>query len=118
MQVKALESPPLATGRRRSPSLAEEVAEALEDAIMAGRLLPRERLIEVELAAQHNVSRAPVREALRILERDGLVSKTIQGFEVTDVTTESGRDFAEFRSHPRIPVLDIRAATRAIPSRR
>jgi hypothetical protein len=37
---------------------------------------------------------------------------------VTDVTTESGRDFAEFRNHPRIPVLDIRAATRAIPSRR
>ena len=37
---------------------------------------------------------------------------------VTDVTTESGRDFAEFRTHPRIPVLDIRAATRAIPSRR
>jgi len=37
---------------------------------------------------------------------------------VTDVTTESGRDFAEFRSHARIPVLDIRAATRAIPSRR
>jgi len=37
---------------------------------------------------------------------------------VTDVTTESGRDFAEFRTHARIPVLDIRAATRAIPSRR
>jgi DNA-binding GntR family transcriptional regulator len=100
MQVKALEcSPPLATGRRRSPSLAEEVAEALEEAIMAGRLLPRERLIEVELAAQHNVSRAPVREALRILERDGLVSKTIQGFEVTDVTTEDAADIFEILAH-------------------
>jgi len=83
----------------RSQSLAEEVAEALEEAIIAGRLLPRQRLIEVELASQYSVSRAPVREALRILERDGLVSKTTQGFEVTDITIEEAADIFEILAH-------------------
>ena len=90
MPVKALE---------RSQSLADEIAEALEEAIIAGRLLPRERLIEVELAAQYNVSRAPVREAFRILERDRLVSKTTQGFEVTDVTAKEAADIFEILAH-------------------
>jgi Rho-binding antiterminator len=38
--------------------------------------------------------------------------------QVTDVTTESGRDFAVFRSHARVAVRDIAAATRAEPPRR
>jgi len=37
---------------------------------------------------------------------------------VTDVTTESGQDFAVFRSHSRVPVREIAAATRAEPPRR
>ena len=38
--------------------------------------------------------------------------------QVTDVTTESGQDFAVFRSHARVAVRDIAAATRAEPPRR
>lgn len=38
--------------------------------------------------------------------------------QVTEVTTESGQDFAVFRSHPRVAVRDIAAATRAEPLRR
>ena len=38
--------------------------------------------------------------------------------QVTDVTTESGQDFAVFRSHSRVPVREIAAATRAEPPRR
>jgi len=37
--------------------------------------------------------------------------------QVTDVTTESGQDFAVFRSHARVAVGDIAAATRAEPPR-
>ena len=37
---------------------------------------------------------------------------------VTDVKTESGQDFAVFRSHSRVAVRDIAAATRAEPPRR
>lgn len=38
--------------------------------------------------------------------------------QVTDVTTESGQDFAVFRSHARVAVKEIAAATRAEPPRR
>ncbi len=48
----------------------------LREAIHAGRLRPRQRIIEEDLAAELKVSRGPVREALLRLERDGLVVTT------------------------------------------
>ena len=90
MRLKVLE---------RSQPLAEKIVEALEEAIISGRLLPRERLVELELAAQYDVSRAPVREALRMLERDGLVSKTTRGFAVTDITAEAAAEIFEILAH-------------------
>jgi DNA-binding GntR family transcriptional regulator len=53
--------------------LADEVADALRDAIMTGRFEPGQRLIEHELATQLAVSRGPVREALSRLSQEGLV---------------------------------------------
>ncbi len=49
------------------------VAEAIRDAIVAGRLRAGDRIKEVPLAAQLGVSRAPIRDALRILQAEGLV---------------------------------------------
>ncbi len=83
----------------RPNSLAEEIAAWLEDEIISGRLRPRERLVELELAARHRVSRAPVREALRILEQDELVTKSLQGFEVADVSAEEAADLFEILAH-------------------
>ena len=48
----------------------------LRKAIHAGKLRPRQRIIEEDLAAELKVSRGPVREALLRLERDGLVVTT------------------------------------------
>jgi DNA-binding GntR family transcriptional regulator len=45
----------------------------LESAILTGRLKPRERLVEQELAEQLKMSRTPIREALRRLGERGLV---------------------------------------------
>jgi DNA-binding GntR family transcriptional regulator len=50
--------------------------EALKDSIVRGLLRPGERLKTAELARQFGVSMIPVREALRQLEADGLVSST------------------------------------------
>ena len=58
--------------RRRT--IAEDAAGALRDAILSGALAPGDRLAEARLAAQVEVSRAPVREALAELEREGLVA--------------------------------------------
>jgi len=60
----------------RSISASKRVEAHLRHAIHAGRLRPRQRIIEEDLARELEVSRGPVREALLRLERDGLVVTT------------------------------------------
>lgn len=50
------------------------IAAALRDEILGGGYQPGERIRQQELAGRHGASRVPVREALRILEADGLVT--------------------------------------------
>jgi len=50
-----------------------QIADRLRDAILSGRLRPGAGLVETALAEQMKVSRAPIREAIQILENDGLV---------------------------------------------
>lgn len=54
--------------------LREQVRDELRERINDGRLAPGERLVEQALADQFNVSRIPVREALRMLQTEGLVT--------------------------------------------
>lgn len=78
-------------GLRRVPSLSrrEHVAEILREAITSGRLKPGDRLIELDLAAELGTSRAPIREALRQLEQEGLVaSYPYRGSEVLGVSQD------------------------------
>ena len=53
--------------------LSQQILEALRKMILEGDLPPGHRLIEMDLASQMGASRAPVREAIRRLEQDGLV---------------------------------------------
>jgi DNA-binding GntR family transcriptional regulator len=62
-----------AIGPARRRVLADEVADAIRDAIFAGRIDLGQRLVEEELASNLNVSRGPVREALVVLSQEGLV---------------------------------------------
>lgn len=57
----------------RAPTLTQSVAERINDAILDGSFEPGERLVETRLSTMFGVSRAPVREALKILETSGLV---------------------------------------------
>ncbi|MFZ5645705.1 MAG: GntR family transcriptional regulator [Bacillota bacterium] len=52
----------------------DKVYEKLREAILMGHLKPGARLVERKIAEQLNVSRTPVREAIRVLELEGLVS--------------------------------------------
>jgi DNA-binding GntR family transcriptional regulator len=56
-------------------SLAEDIVITLRQAIATGKLAPGERLQEQLLAESLGVSRGPVREALVMLEREGLIIK-------------------------------------------
>jgi DNA-binding GntR family transcriptional regulator len=53
--------------------LSDQVAAFLREEIYRGELVPGQRLIELELCDRLDVSRAPLREALLALQRDGLV---------------------------------------------
>jgi DNA-binding GntR family transcriptional regulator len=61
---------------RRGVPASQRVETHLRKAIHAGKLRPRQRIIEEDLARELEVSRGPVREALLRLERDGLVVTT------------------------------------------
>ena len=56
-----------------SPSLAELAAQALTDAVLSGEFQPGERLVEERLCERFDISRPPLREALKMLEHLGLV---------------------------------------------
>jgi DNA-binding GntR family transcriptional regulator len=57
-------------------ALGESVADALVNAVAQGILQPGQRLIEADLAAQLQVSRVPVREAIKMLQAQGIVKVT------------------------------------------
>lgn len=57
---------------RRQKSLQEQAYQALRSSILSGELTPGQRLIETQLADQLDVSRTPIREALRLLQHEGL----------------------------------------------
>ena len=80
-------------GRKPEKPLVEKIRFHLEEQIIAGRLKPRQRLVEEEIAREMSVSRSPIREALRALERDGLVTLTPgRGACVADLTPEEVDD--------------------------
>lgn len=56
-----------------SASLVGQIAQQIGLAIIEGRLAPGDDLNSVDLAAQYGTSRTPVREALMLLEKEGLV---------------------------------------------
>ncbi|MDQ7249951.1 GntR family transcriptional regulator [Dongia sedimenti] len=56
-----------------NPGLAERAAEAIVLGVASGALQPGQRLLEVELARLLQMSRVPLREALKILEAQGIV---------------------------------------------
>ena len=85
-------------GRVAAP-LREQVISALREAILARRLMPGQRLVERELIEQLGVSRTTVREALRELTSEGLVTVVPQkGAIVTSPTLEEAHDLYEARA--------------------
>ena len=68
-------------------SLREAALSAIRQAISRGDLKPGQRLVESDIAEQMGISRAPVREALRQLETEGLVvSEPHRGTFVTEIS--------------------------------
>lgn len=80
-------------------ALGETVYEALREAILEGVLAPGTRIVEETLARQLEVSRAPLREALWLLKRDGLiVDESARTTRVVQLDADSIRELHMLRT--------------------
>lgn len=81
------------------PTVRAMVAQKLREAIMSGTLKPGQRLVERELCEMMGVSRPSIREALRHLEADGLVSTVPhRGPVVSTISLEEARQLYDARA--------------------
>lgn len=78
--------------------LRDVVFKTLREAILRGQLKPGERLMELRLANELGVSRTPIREAIRMLELEGLVLMVPRrGAQVAKITEKDLKEVLEVR---------------------
>lgn len=86
---------PIGTGRR---SLADEAYQRITAAMLSGAIAPGARLVMDALAEELEISRTPVRDALRRLEQEGLIeSAGRRGFVVREIDAEEIRETYQAR---------------------
>lgn len=84
MKSKAISLAPLAAKTR-----VDQVVDAIVEATAKGIILPGDRIVEADLARSLNVSRIPVREALRLLESQGVVvNERYRGMKLMSVNID------------------------------
>lgn len=82
-----------------APILVDSVYRRIMDAIVDATLLPGERIVQLDLAQQLGVSRAPVSHALQVLKHQGLLQNSgRRGLEVAPIDPDRIRDFYRVRA--------------------
>ncbi|MEA5463499.1 GntR family transcriptional regulator [Leptothoe sp. PORK10 BA2] len=82
---------------QRREFLSEQVYTALRNGILKGKFLPGSRLIETQLTDWFKVSRTPLREALRQLQREGLVTANTKGLQVATLSATDAIELYDCR---------------------
>jgi len=101
----------VAENRRRTTTAQDLALTTLRQAILDGTIEPGARLRQEDLAVVFDASRIPVREALRALEHEGLVtSEPHRGFTVTTLDADQIEEVYDLRA-----VLEGHAVRLAIP---
>jgi DNA-binding GntR family transcriptional regulator len=92
--------------------MVEQAAEAIVAAAARGVFLPGDRLVEAEIARDLGISRVPVREALRLLESQGIVVSTpYKGMRLMQVTNRGVAELMRVREAlERLALREILAA--------
>ncbi len=81
-------------------SLVEKIVQGLEKKILDGSLKPGERIIEVSLCKILGVSRSPLREAFRILESKGFVTREPRkGITISQITPREVEEIYVIRAN-------------------
>ncbi|MEU6016333.1 GntR family transcriptional regulator [Streptomyces sp. NPDC047515] len=88
-----------ASGAVTRSTLRQQIADALRDEVLAGRLQPGREFTVKQIAEQYGVSATPVREALFDLSAQGLLeSDQHRGFRVHEFTVDDYRSMVEARA--------------------
>lgn len=96
------------------PSMARLAADAVRNMILTGELQPGDRVVENQLTQRLGVSRPPLREALRVLEQEGLlVQQPRRGVIVVPVTLQDVYEIFTLRDQ-----LERMAIELGVPVRR
>ncbi|MBU8537555.1 GntR family transcriptional regulator [Falsiroseomonas tokyonensis] len=109
--------------RRLAPvhprTMVEQAAEAVVAAAARGVFLPGDRLVEAEIARELGISRVPVREALRLLESQGIVVSTpYKGMRLMQVTNRAVAELMRVRTAlESLALREILASGLATPDR-
>lgn len=101
--------------RGSDPAGVELAYERIRAAIVESRYAPGQRLIEQKIAEEFELSRTPVREAIRRLEAEGLVvAERNRGAVVRSISSEEVRDLYELRARLESYAAEL-AASRISP---
>jgi DNA-binding GntR family transcriptional regulator len=101
----------MALERVQQSTTAENAMRVVRNAILDGTLAAGSQLREIQTAAELGISRAPLREALQRLEREGLVERIpFRGAYVAEVSSRTATEIAALRA-----VLEPYAVERALP---
>lgn len=85
--------------KQKRPTLMSQALQEIREAIRKGKLKPGDRLVEMQLAKEMRISRFPIREALRYLEKEGLVeTKPFKGTYVAKLTERDMEELYSLRS--------------------
>jgi DNA-binding GntR family transcriptional regulator len=99
---------------KSSKTKKELIADQLRDTIIAGELLPGDRLTQDDLAEQFDVSATPIREAIQILIAEGVLSHSpYKGVQVAEIRMDDVREVYLIRCE-----LEALATRLAVPNLR
>jgi DNA-binding GntR family transcriptional regulator len=100
---------PLKIKESENSPLYKIVYNKLRDAILTGQLAPGTKLVEQVISTQMSISKTPVREAIRELSQEGLISfKARRGISVIDFTEKDINELVTLRAS--LEVLGVRLA--------
>lgn len=78
--------------------LKDNTADLLRDYIVSGRVVPGRKLVERQVSAALGVSRMPIRDALTMLEQQGLIVRRSNGHFVVELSDAEARQLNQVRS--------------------
>lgn len=101
----------MVTTRRlaRPEALGDQVVAALRSDILSGDIAPGESLVEAVVAQTFEVSRGPVRDALRTLASEGLIAASGRSYRVVGLREQDLRDLFDLRE-----LLEVAAAQKCV----